>query len=378
MTEPHRHAHLKPTNSDVNGAFTSLDGLLLNLPTPGGEPTPAEWAARLEGTLNRLSTESTLVAAPETELLRTPLPVEAGEPDAEQSAPQDPLRAPLKSGEHAPVRLEPRLEEPVIDAPSLLDADVEGASSDGASLADSGVDGANARGTRDTPLPNTPRARHWAYWLSTGVGVLAAAAALVIATRGGETVDLGQDLAPAREARKPAFSPMASVAATAKPEEIPPSTSIAELESVQARPTEPVVAKPALRAVSAAAARSPATPSKLGGENAAAEPVTPDEHPLVPAAGPSNLAERPSLGALSAALASSIPLAQRCLTPELPSVGVRIVFQSSGSVQSVQASATHIAAEVRNCLERAFSRAHVEPFAQPRVEVTRMISLPTP
>lgn len=352
MTEP---SHARPKRS--------LDALLAELPTPGGELTEAHLATQLERTLRLVAADNSTALNGEADdtgdtddvlVLRTPLPLEAGEPEPadafrfenEPDAGYDPLRAPLKSGEHAPVRLAAAPHATNFDASESVPTRLDGAA----------------------PRANA-RPPSWAYWLSGGVGVLAAAAACVLALRSSDRIDLDQ------VAARPV---MAERVRQAAPSEIEPTSTELPVAALteQEQPAEAAVAPPkaAARPSLAIAKRAPAAAKVSAGS--ADSPMRDEEETLVPAAGPSNLVERPSIGALNAALADGIPTAQRCLTPESPEASVRIVFQSNGSVQSIQAAAPTLSTEASVCLQRAFARARVEPFAKAQAEVTRTISLP--
>lgn len=351
MTEP---SHARPKRS--------LDALLAELPTPGGELTDAHFAAQFERTLRLVTADKRTAGTADTAdadaegalVLRTPLPLEAGEPEPadafsfehEPDAGYDPLRAPLKSGEHAPVRL----------------AAAPGATGFGASeSAPTYFDEAALRANTRPPS--------WAYWLSGGVGVLAAAAACVLALRDRAPIDVGQF---AQSAAVPANVVQAAPSEETKPTSMElPESELAE----QVKTAEAAVATPKAVSRPSRASAKPAPAIAKVASGRAEAPIR-EEEPLVPAAGPSNLVERPSVGALNAALADAIPTAQRCLTPESPEASVRIVFQSIGSVQSVQAAAPRLTTEASACLQRAFARARVEPFAKAQAEVTRTISLP--
>lgn len=357
MTET-SHAHSK----------RRLDALLAELPTPGGEPTDAHFAARFERTLRLITADQSTRRTGATDdtdpadaagdaedamVLRTPLPLEAGEPDPadpfsfepEVSAYCDPLRAPLKSGEHAPVRLD------AVPDPATFVAS----------------ESASAHTDDFAPRADT-RAPVWAYWLSGGIGVLAAAAAVVVAMRSPPPINVGQN----SEGRAVATPVVAQVANEPTSLE-PPAAEVAE----QAKPAEAAVAMPqAVSRPSLGRAKASPAVAKPASGNPETQLDKHEKETLVPAAGPSNLTERPSVGALNAALADAIPIAQRCLTPDSPEASVRIVFQSNGSVQNVQAAAPRLSSEASACLRQAFARAHVDPFAKAQAEVTRTISLP--
>lgn len=97
---------------------------------------------------------------------------------------------------------------------------------------------------------------------------------------------------------------------------------------------------------------------------------------LTPAAGPSNLVDHPSVGALNAALAGAVPVAQRCLSDAAPEASARITFKADGTVQKVLVSGASLTDSARACVRQAFAHSRVEPFARSQFEVTRNLSLP--
>lgn len=317
----------------------SLDDLLSRLPTPGGEPPSSDWATRLERTLAQLPTSvSHCPSGPdeEAQLLRTPLPLEPEEPqpanpfrfDTAQEGDFDELRAPLKSGEHPPLREAVR----------------------------------QASGAHPTPR------RPWAYWVSGSVGVLAAAAAFVIYLSPGERVEVGQATVPMLPVAQEKPSPESAVSIARAPA---PEQAESELESAS---------PPTKRAAGSPIAQAAASPAKAPKSSALEQPVPlTEEVPepiLTPAAGPSNLVDHPSVGALNAALAATVPVAQRCLSVAAPEASARITFKADGTVQKVLVSGVNLTDNARACVRQAFARARVEPFARSQFEVTRNLSLP--
>ncbi|HMA97335.1 MAG TPA: hypothetical protein VKP30_31835, partial [Polyangiaceae bacterium] len=285
----------------------SLDDLLSRLPTPGGEPPSSDWAARLERTLAQLPTSvSHYPSGPDedAQLLRTPLPLEPEEPqpanpyrfDTAQEGDFDELRAPLKSGEHSPLR-----------------------------------EAVTARQTSGAhPAPR----RRWAYWISGSVGVLAAAAAFVIYLNPGKRVEIGRATVPMLPVAQEKPSPESAVSIARAPA---PEQTDSELESASP-PTKRVAGSPMAQAA--------ANPAKAPKSSALEQPVpSMEEEPepiLTPAAGPSNLVDHPSVGALNAALAATVPVAQRCLSVAAPEASARITFKADGTVQKVLVSGANL------------------------------------
>lgn len=321
-----------------------LDELLKHQPLPAAEPTSAEWSTRLEQTMQRVRAmprPGTHVDALDSDIedvLATPLPVEPGEPEpsdpyafeADKGATYDLLRAPLKSGEHAPLRLA----APPVGA----------------------VGAAESR-------PATSRGR--LLLLATSVGALAAAAALVIAlrtpTRDAPTSPLAKEIAeqPAAPAMLAAAEPAASVAVAATPQ-------------TEALPTEAKAAPATHSGTNLQRNHAAAAPAVAAAKAAPA----PDEPELVPAAGPSSLVDHPSTGAISAALSRRLPEAQRCLPPSVPSTGARLTFRSNGTVQKVELQHPSLDGSARSCLIQALSGVRVEPFARSQFDVNATISQP--
>jgi hypothetical protein len=340
-----------------------LDGLLKRLPPTGGEPTDAEWQSRLERTLRRVRDLSPSAsggsegAVAETainddQVLRTPLPVEAGEPEpvdpygfvADQAAAYDELRAPLQSGEHPPLRL-------------------------AAPVDDQRVIASDTRSEGDLiRVPNR------VYWTAGGLGTLAAAAAIVIFLGKRAPVEIttpAADLQVNRVEQNHASAPAESAVrgehpiVTASPQ---PKAAELALEAKSASPTGQNMAT--RTAANHERPKLNPAPTELGTVPASNEPE------LVPAAGPASLIDHPSTGAVNAALARRLQEAQRCLSPRVPTTGVRLTFRSLGTVQSVEILNSAADSTTRACVQEALESAKVEPFARTQYDVTTTISLP--
>jgi hypothetical protein len=199
-------------------------------------------------------------------------------------------------------------------------------------------------------------------WLLASVVALAAAALLVIRVRGPQiAVDPGAEPPAARPVhRSAAPAPLAvdrspekaEAAEIAAPEPAAPaSPSMAGKPPALARATRPAARRPA------AATRAPAPVPVEASE------LEPDPR-LKPADGRQPLAERPSAGALTAALDKVLPKARACLTRKLEAVPAEVVFAADGSVLRVN-TASKTDPAVASCIQGALGRARVAPFSRP-------------
>lgn len=106
----------------------------------------------------------------------------------------------------------------------------------------------------------------------------------------------------------------------------------------------------------------PSTPGASKG------PPPSDSPPLKPAElshGSGGLPDRPSSGAVQAAVGSVLGAARSCLAGQLEPSNARVLFVSDGSVQSVQISGPAAGTPAASCIESAFKKARVQPFAAP-------------
>ena len=95
-----------------------------------------------------------------------------------------------------------------------------------------------------------------------------------------------------------------------------------------------------------------------GAQNAA--PVAKAAPPPPAAPNTSGLPDLPPKSAVQSALKGAMPAARACLHAGDPDMHVVVVFGSSGTPKSIQATGTGA-----SCVQSAFSRARVPPFAQP-------------
>jgi hypothetical protein len=103
-----------------------------------------------------------------------------------------------------------------------------------------------------------------------------------------------------------------------------------------------------MRAVGAQATRDAAQSEKPATANESTEAVS----------------QAPATGALRAALSAALPGAQACLGPDDPISRVQVVFGSRGAAIAVHVSGGAAGKPAARCIEAAFMRAHVPPFAQ--------------
>jgi hypothetical protein len=366
-----------------------LDDLLARLPATVPEPPPrtvtsssvsdSHWERLLRTTLERVEGERSGKPAPETktstrfdidDVLRTPLPVAADEPNdgafqepegrngfddlfANESDDFDPLRAPLKSGEHLPV--------------AAIAAQTPAVTPESPAL--------RAEGPRRPSL--------LLFW--GGAGTLAAAAALVLALRPAQLppsvssteiasanhvtathqptparAGAGQGLAnPAEEqVQARALANAAMNAATNAASEVAPGET-------RVSAGKPVIAGSgsAIRATKAAAAPAHEAPASR-------------EPPLEPAAGPSSAEDHPSTGAISAALLGPGKVARACVSPGGKRVNVTVAFGSAGNVVRVGVGKASLTPAEHQCIVAAFSSATVGPFARKQYEVNYPLIIP--
>ncbi len=207
-------------------------------------------------------------------------------------------------------------------------------------------------------------------------------------------------LAPAPVAAKPAATEPAATEqaeAVAAAEEAPPATTAATEPAAPA--PSPVAAAATARA---GAAGSPLASSRVAPEKivlgedepgvraenivldedpAPAAPAgkpaaTSDGPPLKPAVSSGGLPDRPSAGAVQAAVGSVLGAARSCLAGQLEPSSARVVFASDGSVQAVQVSGPAAGTPAAACIESAFKKARVQPFAAPNFSIGTKVRPP--
>jgi hypothetical protein len=368
-----------------------LDDLLATLPLPNGERLDVStegrlkdskrWENQLEQTLARIQAErvgTPLAVKPRPDfsmdpgstdpgsmdpvsmdqVLRTPLPLEAGEPDPTQLAfdgattdaaqgfdgifdgeplDSDPLRAPLKSGEHAHFR------------PTATPV------------------------TEPFPPPNPAVSigkRRFILVLGGATTMLAAAAAVALFLRTEPNVP-----APSTVAATP-LEAQRDVPATDQPKTESQNNIVAVAESPRVKgiaapmaADQPTGAKAKVMTASRLAKRAANPVGAAFGSDFS--PDSPSMEPsLSPASGPNELADHPTMGAIMSAYSKHQAQARQCLPSGSHGAKVSLSFASSGKVSHVAVSPTSFDANVQSCIQRALSGMQVEPFARTHYDVT--------
>jgi hypothetical protein len=216
---------------------------------------------------------------------------------------------------------------------------------------------------RSRPVEPAPGNRRGPLYAVIGGGLaLAAALALVVRTKNDAPTESFQAQAPAATAP----------AASAAPSEPPPP--VAEPDGVDVEDLQPGELEPGSKI-----ARTPRhRPSRAGSkpEAKAARPKGPQpqsapaegiaaEPPLKPADGRTGLPEKPSTGAVQAALGSVIGGARSCVSGQDRPSNATIVFGSDGRVQSVTVGGAAAGTPAAGCIRSALEKARVNPFAKP-------------
>jgi hypothetical protein len=301
------------------------------------------------------------------DVLRTPLPIAPDERNADgdgaarrdgfddlfvsETEDFDPLRVPLKSGEHLPF--------PVTPEPHRVIATV-------------------------TPLDASRTSKRPWFWVWGGAGTLAAAAALALAFRPAPP-PVGVEATKSAAADPDVTTTHQPSPAQANEALSPPSASLAQSGpglGATENPAAPAPGEPAQEVV-AAMSRTKAVvgagaamkPSKVGAADAHG-PSASHEPELEPAAGPTSVPDHPAPGAVSAALSSRAGAARACVSTGGKRVVVTITFRSSGDVQQVSVADPSLTASERKCISAAFAGAKVDPFARSRYEVNYPLTLP--
>jgi hypothetical protein len=123
------------------------------------------------------------------------------------------------------------------------------------------------------------------------------------------------------------------------------------------------------------AAKPAATaPAKREAQAAPSEESAPQaqDTALKPAAGKTDdglLPDKPSTGAVQAAIASVMNAARACVAGSSDTTPVTVVFSSNGSVKSVIVNGAVQGTPAGKCIQSALGNAKVAPFAQPAFSV---------
>jgi hypothetical protein len=238
------------------------------------------------------------------------------------------------------------------------------------------------------PAPAGSKGSRRFAWIG-GAGLsLAAAAALIVLIRqpgdGQESVPVAAVQAPSEAKGGPAASApgeAATPAATATPEPAA-APAVAETRAGSKEPVaddSAVVGKAVVAARPMSGAAAPAKRTSRGEKVvleetppaaarkpsvAPAKPAAEDE--LKPAAGKTDglLPDKPSTGAVQAAIASVMNSARACVAGADAPTPATVMFGSNGAVKSVVVSGAAQGSPAGKCIQSALGRAKVAPFAQ--------------
>jgi hypothetical protein len=368
----------------MNTEKQRLDDLLAKLPLPATLPRDGStatvetnderWARQLERTLARVRSDASSAEAAKPyradleldNVLRTPLPLEACEPAPNQSADAesnrtdpdgfdgifsgealdtDPLRAPLKSGEHAHLR-------PVESRQPL---------------------------SPDLPTPHRQRQRFSLTLVLGGATTLvAAAAALGLFIRSERQSTEALRLAALETASNAVVAPNQPTAENGNygqdviavgPQGQPLPAPEPANAAVVTAPIQPLAANHA-------AAAKAAAPRDATAHGHVVSALTQAEPELLPAAGPSELPDHPSMGAILAAFARRQGDAKRCLPPNTSGTHVALTFANTGKVAQIAVVNSALDATTQNCIRAALGTIQVEPFAKKQYDATLPLSSP--
>lgn len=247
-----------------------------------------------------------------------------------------------------------------------------------------------------SPASPAPRGALVPFFAGAGVAIAAAAVvALVLRTPAPDAklteVDRVAAVAPPSPApgpqeREPSPTRTPSLAEVTVPEQAPaaaappPVSSVARAagdasgpsrtnRSVAEQPTKPALgagaaAPPAPRA-RAQAQKAPAAEKVVLEESEPAPAPHPAESRLRPASGTMATPDRPSPGAVQAALGAVLGAARACVAGSSGASTASIVFSASGGVTKVNVSGPAAGTPAGGCIQSALSRARVAPFVQP-------------
>ena len=189
------------------------------------------------------------------------------------------------------------------------------------------------------------------------------------------------------EAVAPPASPAAPAPAVAPPDSLAQAPAAApEAAPVEAAPVAKGGAEPAApvakkSGASAGAPAAAAAPKPSAATGPAPEKIVLDEDgptapaagapsgkaepPMRPADGAGSIPQKPSIGAVSAAIGAVMGGARNCLAGQKDVSLAQVVFSSDGSVQSVAVNGPAAGTAAAACIEGALRRARLQPFAVP-------------
>lgn len=204
-----------------------------------------------------------------------------------------------------------------------------------------------------------------AAWISMAFGVVGMAAAVVMyfSTRQHErltaapTLPAGTPIARTEaEAKATVAVTEADAVAPALPVEQVPLAE-PEKSTVAAMPRRTVVSKPA-------AAPKTTKPSEKAQAPAPLAAPGPSEAGMMMADGRAGIADRPSPGAIQAAVGSVMGAARACTAGLTGASRAAVTFGSDGQVRSVTVSGPAQGTGAEACIQTALGRARVQPFAR--------------
>ena len=158
----------------------------------------------------------------------------------------------------------------------------------------------------------------------------------------------------------------------------PESLSIDQLPGEGDKPAGPAAGGKVARAGAGAGKAAAAPPPEKKGEapeepepSVVAKPKPkpdPDED-LKPAANPTDVPQKPSTGAVQAAIGSVLGSARACVAGHKQPSRATLTFSSDGRVRSVAISGPAAGSGAEGCIRSALSRARVQPFSRPTFSV---------
>ena len=192
------------------------------------------------------------------------------------------------------------------------------------------------------------------------LGIAAAAFILIRSMKQNTPVALApttMTAAPPPAAAKPTASSVLADPEVVAIEELPPS----------AEPPAPGTPPAATAPAKVAAGGTPAAEAKPEQKT---KPEKTDEDPRMrPAAQPTDVPAKPSLGAVQAAIGSVMGSARACVAGQDSPSSAAVTFGSNGRVQSVSVSGPAAGTPAQACIVAALSKARVPPFARPTFSV---------
>lgn len=135
-----------------------------------------------------------------------------------------------------------------------------------------------------------------------------------------------------------------------------------QLEEGTAVAAAPTASAPAANAPPQASATAP-EPPKSGGSTAPAARMKPADSTS------SDLPEKPSSGAVQAAVAARLSAARSCVSGQKGPSSATVTWDSNGSVKSVSVSGPAAGTPAESCIKSALGASRVKPFSRPTYSV---------